>query len=44
MDFVDAKLARYAKSTLDPVIRKALQDAVESDGTVNKYVSSAIKH
>ena len=43
MDFVDAKLAEYTKSTLDPVIRKALQDAVESDGTVNKYVSSAIE-
>ena len=43
IDFVDAKLAEYTKSTLDPAIQKALQDAVESDGTVNKYVSSAIE-
>lgn len=43
MDFVDAKLAEYTKSTLDPAIQKAMKDAVESDGIVNKYVASAIE-
>lgn len=43
VDFVDAKLAEYTKSTLDPAIQKAMQDAVESNGTVNKYVASAIE-
>lgn len=43
IEFVDAKLAEYTKSTLDPAIQKAMQDAVESDGIVNKYVASAIE-
>lgn len=43
VEFVDAKLAEYTKSTLDPAIQKAMKDAVESDGIVNKYVASAIE-
>ncbi len=39
MDFVDAKLAEYTKSTLDQLFGKHCKMLLKDDGTVNKYVS-----